>query len=258
MRGPLIVGLLIGALASYHGVFVVQRGLSFLGDGLAHAAFGGVALGLLLGIEPLWVAAPFTALIAVAIIWAQDRTGVAGDTAIGVFFALSMALGVIFISMRHDYTQDAFAYLFGSILSVQKNDIYLTAVVTAASALTWPAWGRWAYATFDRELAQADHIRVRRDDYILSVSISIAVVIAVKLIGIALIAAFLVIPAATARLVSRTFFGMTLVAQAFGALSVVVGLGLSYMFDQPSGPMIILIQASLFFGAVGFRAARPA
>ncbi|MCX6646308.1 MAG: metal ABC transporter permease, partial [bacterium] len=113
MQKALIAVLLTGVAASYYGVFVVQRGLSFLGDGLAHAAFGGVALGLLLGQEPLWVAVPFTIVVAVLITYVRDTTNLASDTVIGIFFATSMALGIVFISRLQTYSTDAFHYLFG-------------------------------------------------------------------------------------------------------------------------------------------------
>src|SRR5262245_21667244 len=100
MQRALLAGALLGALASYLGAFIVQRGLGFLGEGLAHAAFGGVALGLLLRTEPLTVAIPFTVAVAVGINWVKERARLAGDTAIGVFFAVSMALGILFLSFK--------------------------------------------------------------------------------------------------------------------------------------------------------------
>ena len=127
MQRALIAGLLIGFLASYYGVFVVQRGLSFLGSGLAHAAFGGVALGLLLESEPLWIAVPFTIIVAIGITWVKNRTELGSDTTIGIFFSVSMALGIIFLFLRKQYSADAFTYLFGSILSVTVIDIIFAA-----------------------------------------------------------------------------------------------------------------------------------
>ena len=105
VQRALLAGVMVGLLSSYYGAFVVQRRLSFLGDGLAHAAFGGVALGLLLGLEPLWIALPFTVAVAVGIVWVENRTRIAGDTAIGIFFATSMALGVIFLALRRSYSE---------------------------------------------------------------------------------------------------------------------------------------------------------
>lgn len=256
MQRAILAGILVGFLASYYGTFIVQRGLSFLGSGLAHAAFGGVALGLLLQTEPLWIAVPFTVLVAIGITWVREQTKLGGDTAIGIFFSVSVALGVIFLSLRREYSADAFAYLFGSILIVSNSDLFVTAGVLLISLLTWPLWSRWAYASFDRELALTDRLAVARDDYLLSILISVTVVVAVKVVGIVLIAAFLVIPAATARLVVRTFRSMTILSVILGEISVIFGLLCSYFLDIPSGATIILLQAVLFFSAMLARAVK--
>jgi len=245
-----VAGILIALVSGYFGAFVVQRGMSFLGDGLAHAAFGGVALGLLLNIEPLYIAAPFTLLVALGIMWIRDRTSLGSDTAIGVFFALSVALGVIFLSFRQQYTVDAFSYLFGSILFISVSDIWVAAGLALAAGASFRMWPRWAYATFDREIAQTDGIRTSRDDYILVALIAVTVVVAVKLVGIVLIASFLVIPAASARLVSKTFAAMTLISMAAAVISAVAGLGVSIWLNLPSGATVILAMAILFFASV--------
>ena len=250
MQRALIAGVFVGFLASYYGVFVVQRGLSFLGDGLSHAAFGGIALGLLLNLEPLWIAVPFTIIVALGIFWVRDRTELGSDTAVGIFFAVSMALGVIFIFLKKEYTTDAFTYLFGSILAVTATDIKIAGFVILLTICTIPMWRRWAYASFDRELAQTDHLAVVRDDYLLSILIAVTIVVAIKVVGIVLIAAFLVIPAATARLLSRTFRRMTITSIVIGVLSAIIGLWISYYLDVPSGATIILFQAFLFFIAM--------
>lgn len=243
-------GIMLALLGGYLGVFVVQRGLSFLGDGLAHAAFGGVALALLLGAEPLWVAVPFTVVVALAITAVRQRTRLGADTAVGIFFSVSMALGVIFLSLKHGYAADAFTFLFGSILAVSPADLWTTVVVLALTIAALRLWGRWAYATFDRELAMLDGIRAAAGDYLLAAAIAVTVVAGVKLVGIVLVTAFLVIPAAAARLVSPSLGIMTLAAVALGVLSVVGGLALSYRLDLPSGATIILAQAALFFGVM--------
>lgn len=253
MQRAALAGVLVGFLASYYGTFVVQRGLSFLGSGLAHAAFGGVALGLLLRAEPLYVAVPFTVLVALGISWMHDRSTLAGDTVVGIFFSVSVALGVVFLSLRREYSADAMAYLFGSILAVARADLWITAAVVLVTLAAWPLWGRWAFATFDRELALADRLSVRRHDDLLAVLIAVTVVVSVKVVGIVLVSAFLVIPAAAARLVARTFLTMTIVSIAVGIASAQAGLWLSYVLDLPTGATIVLVQATTF---LAFFAAR--
>jgi zinc transport system permease protein len=252
MQRALTAGVLTALAAGYYGSFVVQRGLSFLGDGLAHAAFGGVALALLLGQEPLYVAIPFTIVVAVLITYVRDNTGLQTDTVIGVFFALSMALGILFISRIPTYTTDAFSYLFGSILAVKQADVIASVVVVALAATSSPLWSSWAYATFDRESALADRIPVKLHDYILSVLIAITIVVSAKVVGIVLTSAFLVIPAAAARIIARRFSVMTVASMIIGAFSVALGLWLSYQIDAPSGATIVLVETSLFMLALAF------
>lgn len=248
MQRALMAGLMVAFLASYYGVFVVQRGLSFLGNGLAHAAFGGVALGLLLNREPLFLAVPFTIFISIAITWVRQRTTLASDTVIGIFFAVSMAAGIIFLAMQEDYTADAFSYLFGSILAITRTDLWVTGFVVLLALLVQPLWGRWAYATFDRELAMADRVPVDLDDYLLSMLLAVTIVVSVKVVGIVLISAFLVIPAAAGRLLARRFSTMTWLSILIGMTSTMAGLWGSYQLDIPSGATIVLLQASIFLG----------
>lgn len=250
VQRALVAGVLVGLVSSYYGVFIVQRGMSFMGHGLAHAAFGGVALGLLLGTEPIWIAVPFTVAVAVGITWVRDRTKLGSDSVIGIFLATSMALGVVFISLKKGYAADAFTFLFGSILAVTTVDLAATVVLFLIAVATLPLWGRWAHATIDREAAQIDRLPVARDDYLLSCLIAVTTVVAVKVVGILLISAFLVIPAATARLIARSFIHMAIASLVLGAVSVLAGMAGSLWLDIPSGAAIILVQSGLFLGAL--------
>ncbi len=253
IQRALVAGVIVAAIAGFLGSFVVQRRLSFLGDGLAHAAFAGVALSLLLGAGPLVVAVPFAILVALGITWVREKSSLGEDTAIGIFFAFSVALGVLFMSLRKGYTADALSYLFGSILAVTSADLWATFVMLLVAAATLPRWKDWAYATFDRELALADRLPVLGHDYLLSALVAGVTVMAVKVVGIVLIPAFLVIPAATARLATGTFSRMTLVAVALGVGSTVVGLVVSYLLDIPSGSTIVLVQVGGFLAALFLR-----
>ncbi|MEJ5286682.1 MAG: Zinc ABC transporter, permease protein ZnuB [Candidatus Kapaibacterium sp.] len=243
----LLAGLVVGFLGSFYGTFIVQRRMSFLGDGLAHVAFGGVALGLLLQAEPFWIAIPFTIIVAVAITYLKEKTNIEIDTAIGIFFAVSVALGVLFISLNKHYISDAFSYLFGSILLVSSEDLiysYFLAIITIAVSIFF--WRRWTYATFDSELARIDNIKVDFDNYLLSILIALSIVVSVKLVGIFLVASFLVIPSATAKLVSKTFSQMTILSILLGIVSSEIGIIISILFDLPTGATIILFQSTIF------------
>jgi zinc transport system permease protein len=251
VQRALLAGILVGFVGSYYGVFVVQRKMSFMGDGLAHAAFGGIALGLLLQYEPLWIAIPFTIIVSIAITWLKDKTELGIDTTIGIFFAISVALGIIFISLKKEYSVDAYSYLFGSILYVSAKDIIMIIILSVITVSTaFGLWQRWAFATFDPEMARTDRLNVTRDDYILSVLMSVTIVVAIKLVGIILIVAYLVIPPATARLLAGTFFKMTIYSIIIGILSSVIGLFLSLEMNIPSGATIILVGAAFFLFAL--------
>lgn len=134
----LMAGVLVGLLGGYLGTFVVQRGLAFLGDSLAHAAFGGVALALLLGAAPLAVALPFAVAAALLVTYLRSRTELGPDTSIGIVFAVSAALGVLFLGLQREFTVDAYAYLFGSILGVSSADLLVMAALTALVAVSVP------------------------------------------------------------------------------------------------------------------------
>jgi zinc transport system permease protein len=247
MQRALAIGILLASLGGYFGSFVVQRKMSFLGAGLAHAAFGGIAAGLLVGVEPLWIALPFTVLVAAGIHWIRQATDLADDTAIGIFFSLSVALGVLFLSLRTGSTMDAASYLFGSILAVSASDLWLVTGLAFCSLLTLPRmWGRWAYATFDDESAQAQGLNTGRDSLLLTVFVALVIVVSIKMVGILLVSAWLVIPPAAARLRSRRFSTMMLSAIVLSVVATVVGLHSSWVFDIPSGAAIVLSQIAAF------------
>ena len=170
-----------------------------------------------------------------------------------ILFSVSVAIGIILLAMRTNYSGDAYSYLFGSILSVSTNDIIVTAILSLFTLATFFfKWSNWAYASFDSELAISDKINVLKDDYLLSVMIAVTIVVAMKIVGIILISAFLVIPAAAGKIISKTFFQMTIISIIIGISSSIIGLILSYFFDVPSGAVIILFQTLIFliFGII--------
>jgi len=270
MQRALVAGLLVALMSGLLGTFVVQRRLSFLGDGLAHAAFGGMGIGALAVVtfgaldagggwlrHPLWVALPFALLTALGIAYVRDRTDLSSDTAIGVFFAVAVALGVLAFSRIPPDVNLGFNVmdlLFGSILAVRSTE--LTAIVVAAVGVIVTlglVWGRLAYATFDDELARTDGVRSRRLEYLLFVLAAVVVAVSAVVVGIVLMAAYLVIPAAAARLWSRSLAGTSVRAVAIGMATTLVGVVGSFYLDAPTGSAIILTQAAVFVAAVTLR-----
>ncbi len=247
IQRALIAGTFVSLLCSVLGIFVVQRKMSFLGSGLSHSALGGIGMGILLGIDPMTAAIPFTILAALLIILLKNRTNLEIDTSIGILFSASVAAGIILISIKAGYTSDAYSYLFGSILAISSSDVVASLILTSGILLViLLIWKELAYSTFDRELAVSDGINVIRQDYILACLLAIAIVISIKLVGIVLISAFLVLPPATARIFSRTFSQMLVLSVCYAITTCVTGLFLSFILDLPSGATIILFQTFIF------------
>lgn len=237
----LILTLMVSFIAGYFGVFVVQRQMSFLGSGLAHAAFGSVALAMLLETEPMYIAVPFTLLGASLIHWLGYR-GLSADSSTGILFSLSMALGILFLSFRHSFGQDAFAYLFGSILYVEQSDLWIALALFLMTIASFAFWGRWAYAGLDAELARSDGQRVDLLEWLLVCFLALIIVLSIKLIGAVLITSFLVLPASAARMVSRSFAQMTVLSVIFSVLGAFSGLLISAFAGVPASSAIVLVH----------------
>lgn len=251
VQRALVVGVLLGVTCAVLSFFVVLKRMSFVGVGLSHAALGGVALGVVMGVPPLLAAAVFTTMVAWVIGWMRGRSEVSEDTAIGVFFPTAMALGVVLISISPEYRQDLMAYLFGNILSVQRAEVLPLAALSAVSLGLVGWWFKeLLFLGVDEEAAQAVGVPARPLRFLLLTVLAVSIVASVRLVGIVLVSAFLVIPAATGQAVARSLGQMLAVAVASAVASVVLGLWLSWLWDLPSGAAIVLVSAVLFFGAV--------
>ena len=247
MRMALITGILVGILSGMLGVFVVQKKMSFLGNGLSHSALGGIGLGILLGIEPMFIAVPFVIIISILMFLIKEKTKLEIDSSIGIISSASIALGIVFISLKTGYVADAYSFLFGSILAISRLDvIYLSIITVIIVSIIIIYWERLAYSTFDRDLAIADGINVVKLDYLLSILLAIFIITAIKLVGIVLISAFLILPSSIAILFSKTFLQLTIISIILGVLSSILGLYISFLIDLPSGATIILLQVCIF------------
>lgn len=257
----LIAGVLLGVLCPLIGIFLVQRGLAFLSDGLAHASFGGITLALLLGLgldQAFWVAGLFTIGVALIIGYLMRSGRLRGDAAVGILFAVAFALGIVFLRLRPPTAPviSVESLLFGSILAVTPAFLHLTMIVTAGViAVLAVTWGQLAYVTFDPELAALSGIPVARLDYLLLALAAAVLVLAVKLAGVIPASAFVVIPAVTGRLLGQHFAAVLLWAIAIGTIGAILGLLASYAFDVASGAAIVLTLGVMFALVFGSRRA---
>jgi zinc transport system permease protein len=253
VQRALVTGTLLGVSCAVLSFFVVLRRMAFVGVGLSHTALGGVAIGVVLGVPPLLAAAIFTTGVAWVIGWIGGRTGVSEDTAIGVFFPAAMALGIVLISLSPEYRQDLMGYLFGNILSVGPEDVLPIASVSLLGLGVIAFYFKeLLFVGVDLEAARAAGLPVTGLRLLLLTVLAVTIVAAVRLVGIVLVSAFLVIPAATGQAVARSLSGMLGIAVGSAVFSVVTGLWLSWMWDLPSGAAIVLVAAGLFFGALAF------
>lgn len=263
MQRALLAGSLIAVASGLLGTFVVQRRLAYLGDGLAHAAFGGTGVGAFVLVaagqygarseflrHPLLIALPAALATGLLITYVKRRTQLSSDTTIGVFLAVAVAVGLFFFTRIPVDTPlgfDIMDVLFGSMLAVGRVDLIAIAAITAlAGAVLARAWGKLAYATFDEELARSDGVNTARLEYLLVGTTAAVVAASSVVVGVVLMTAYLVIPAATARLGSLTLLGMTVKAVAIGVATTGAGLLGAFLFDAPTSSMLILMQAGVF------------
>jgi ABC-type Mn2+/Zn2+ transport system permease subunit len=247
MQRALAASLIVGVVCSVLGCFVVLRSMAFLGDALAHAILPGIALAYLLGVN-LVAGALVAALVVAFGIGLFSRGGtIREDTAIGILFAAALSLGVLLISTVRTYATDLTHILFGNVLGVTGADLWLTGGLAAlVLVVLLVLYKEFVLAAFDPVLA---HTLGRRPELMRSlmlVLLALTIVISLQTVGVGLVAAMLVTPAATASLLTRRLPTMMAVSAAIGALSSVVGLYLSYYLDVASGAAIVLTATALF------------
>ena len=244
LQRALVAGIMVSLLCGMLSVFVILRRMAFIGVGISHSAFGGVALGFLLAVNPLWTGIGFAVLVALAIEWVQTHSRVEEDTAIGIFFAASMALGLVFLHLSHTYNVDVFGFLFGNILAIGTKQLVEISLVTAVVlALTLAFYKELVFLSFDEEMAWVSGVPVRALRYLFLVMLALVVIISIYLVGIILVAALLVIPGATAQNLTGHIRSMILTSAAVALGSAVGGLLLSCLLDFPTGATIVLLLA---------------
>jgi manganese/iron transport system permease protein len=254
MARALIVSVLVGIICPILGSYVVARGLAFMGDALAHAVLPGLVIGFLIGVSPFAAAVPAGIIVALLIGYLAQRTGVGEDTTIGILFAGFFALGLVLLTTAEGISVDLEDLLLGQVLAVSDADVYVTAVLTAVVvALLYVFHKELVFTSFDRLGAAVAGLPTARLDYLLLVLLATVIVIALQAVGIVLVMAMLITPAATAYLLVRSFVPVMVVGALLGVVSVVAGLYLSFHLNLPSGPAMTLVATAFFVLAAAFR-----
>ena len=249
MRG-LEVGLIIGCIAPLIGIFLVLRRYALIADTLAHVSLAGIALGLLLQINPIIGGIGLSALSSVAVERLRLSKRIYADSALSIFLSGSLALAVVLLSVAHGFSANIFNYLFGSIVTVQSSDVYYILILGAIVILTILAFFKeLVYITFDEEAAQVAGIKTRRINMILILLSALTVSLAIPIIGTLLIAALIVIPVVAALQLKKSFLGTIVYAEIISLASVVLGIISSFYLNVPAGGAIVLLTI-LFFVAI--------
>ena len=249
VQRAMIAGVLISAVSALLGMFLVLRRFSLIGDGLAHTTFGSVAVVLLIGISPLYVtlaALPLVMIASLAIFKLTSSRKINADAAIGIVSSLGIAAGIIFASLSGGFNVDLLSYLFGNILTVNNTELFLSFIVfLIVVAMVIYFYDDLFAVTFDQELAQSIGVNTRRINVILFLLTAIAAVLAMKVAGIMLVSALLILPALTALQLSVSFRATMIAAVAFSILAVVCGIVFAFLMNLPAGATIVLLN--IFF-----------
>lgn len=247
LQRAFIAGIFIAVACALLGVFLILRRESMIGHGLSHITFAGIALGLLLDVLPLLTALVVAVLTAVIILFIKERAGLHGDTAIAIFSSVGLALGVVLASLANRFNVDLLSYLFGEILAIRPIEVWfsigLGGVVVTVVGFNYH---RFLFMTFDRDSARASGINVERNDLLITLLTAVTVVLGMKVVGILLVAAMIVIPAAAGLQIAKSFRQAISSAVVIGVLSVVLGLVVSFYLNLPASGTIVLLSFAVF------------
>lgn len=248
-RNGFIAAVVVGGLCGYIGVYVVLRRMSYIGHGLSHAIFGGAVLSYVWNVN-FFVGGGLWALLAGALIhWVGHRRWVGADAAIGVVTTSSFALGVAIISTHRSFTRNIEAALFGNILGISHNDVWIVALMSLLVFISLFAIRRpLLFATFDPEVASAYGVSTGKIDLLFIMLLAVTVLASTQILGVTLVAAAMVIPPVIARYLTRRFQTLLIVSPLLGAFCGAAGMFLSFHFDISSAATIVLTSAALFIG----------
>ncbi|MBI5370221.1 metal ABC transporter permease [Candidatus Uhrbacteria bacterium] len=252
MQRATLAGLFLGVLLASLGVFVTLRNMAFFGEGIAHGSLAGIALAVFAGLSPLPVAMGWAVILALLIFFLERRTRLSADSVLGILFTSSMALGVVIMNMTHGYQPELISFLFGSILSVSYFDLFII-IGCSLVILTWLFFShrQLTLLSLSEEQATVAGVPVALQTVLFYIALALATVLGVKILGIILISALLIIPAATSRIFAENFRSHMIWSVVFSELIIFFGLAFSFYLNTPSGATIVLLGAIIFFLVAG-------
>ncbi len=247
MQRAFIAGMVLAPLLAVLGSFMTLRKLSFFADGIAHASLLGVAIAIIVGILPFIGALIIGILLGITMYFLEKHSKLASDTVVGIVFTTGMALGIILVSLQPGYQPELISFLFGNILAVTWADIWtITALSFGILLIVYIFFRQFILISLSKEMAWTSGIHTKYLDLLFYIFLSLAVVLGVKLLGIILVSALLIIPPVTSKLIARSFYSYVLFAIIFAFISFIVGLFSSYHLDLPSGASIV-VSATIIF-----------
>jgi zinc transport system permease protein len=255
MQRALVAGIAVGVFAPMIGTFLVQKRMSLMGDGIGHIAWAGVGAGLVASVWPIWTALAFAVVGSLGIEWLRARRKASGDLALAIFFYSGIALGVVLVSLSGGLNSSILVYLFGQPLTVNDAEVRVILALSLAVVIAMLALRRLLFAVVtDEDWSRVSGLPVGLANTMLALIVAVAVVAAMKIVGILLIAAMMVLPVASAQLLARSFQGTMRWAVAIGVGAVVGGLALARIWNlAPSGTIVLLTAAVFVVVAVSTR-----
>jgi zinc transport system permease protein len=249
-----IAGIILAAILSLLGIFVVLRKMAFFADGIAHASLAGIAIGILFSWNPLITALIFSVLFSVALYWLEHKQKLASDTAIGILFTSGMALGAVLISLKPGYQPELISFLFGNILAINPSELVVIGLVGILS-ITFCLYflKSLTLLSLDQDTAYVAGVRTNFLQLALNINLALAVVLGIKILGIILVSALLIIPIATSKLIAKSFSSLIIFSLILSQISVIAGIAISFYADIPTGPAIVLTATAIFVIAMIFK-----
>jgi len=251
MQRALLTGIVVSITCSMIGLFLVLKRYSLFGDALSHVAFGGIALGFFLNVYPIWTALAVSVSTALGITKLRKSTKISGDAAIAVLLSSGFAMGVLLISASHGFTIDLFSFLFGSILLTSMQDALLIVAVSCGVIVTIIAIRKpLIHFTFDEEQAKVHGIPVEKLNYLFVALAAVTVIATMRLVGILLISALIVLPNITSIMMGKGFKKTMMISISLSVSAVIAGITISYYFNLAPAGTIVMLMVAMFVGTL--------